>query len=129
MQELGDLLFDLECEKSDGGLQSLRVHDEPIFLRPIVAKLPADIQGRWQRHAFRYKASNKVEYPPYEEFSRFIQELALERNDPNLIPEAVDNHAPTSRQRQVLKTDIEKHQKLQTLTRPQSLQSVLYLLR
>ena len=84
LQELGDLLLELECAKNDGSLPGLRILDEAMYLKPIITKLPGDIQGRWQRHAFRYKTDHGVEYPPFEEFSKFMQNLALERNDPNL---------------------------------------------
>ncbi|CAB3978844.1 Hypothetical predicted protein [Paramuricea clavata] len=88
LQELGDLLLELQCAKSDGSLP-----------------------GRWQRHAFRYKTDHGVEYPPFEEFSKFVQNLALERNDPNLTLEVLgkENHQSRnlgSRQRQTYKTEI-----------------------
>ncbi len=88
LQELGDLLLELQCAKSDGGCPGLGILDEPPYIRPVVAKLPGDIQGRWQRHAYRYKKDHPtITYPPFSEFATFIQELALERNDPNLIIE------------------------------------------
>ena len=87
LQELGDLLLSLQCAKDDGQLKGLRILDEPVFLRPIMAKLPNDIQGRWQRHAFRYKTEKHTDYPPFSEFSKFVQDVSLERNDPNLVIE------------------------------------------
>ena len=48
LQELGDLLLELQCAKSDGGCSGLRILDEPLYIKPVVAKLPRDIQGRWQ---------------------------------------------------------------------------------
>ena len=44
LQELGDILLELGCAKSDGRLQGLRVLDEPMYLKPVIAKLPGDIQ-------------------------------------------------------------------------------------
>ena len=86
LQELGDLLLELQCAKSDGLCTELKILDEPIYIKPIVAKLPGDIQGRWQRHAYRYlKEHAALDYPPFIEFSTFIQELSLERNNPNLV--------------------------------------------
>ena len=51
LQEFGDLLLELQCAKNDGGLKGLKILDEPAYLRPVAAKLPEDLQGRWQRHA------------------------------------------------------------------------------
>ena len=84
-----------------------------MYLKPVIAKLPGDIQGRWQRHAFRYKTEHKVDYPPFEEFAKFIQDLALERNDPNLALEVPDDspqkhHNP--RPRRTYRTEITDEQ-------------------
>lgn len=84
LQEFGDLLLELQCAKNDGALRGLKILDEPAYLRPVVTKLPDDLQGRWQRHAFKYKSQRNVDYPPFNEFSRFIQEVSRERNDPYL---------------------------------------------
>ena len=67
-----------------------KILDEPAYLRPIVAKLPADLQGKWQKHAFKYKTQQVVDYLAFAEFSRFIQEVAKERNDPYLTLESCD---------------------------------------
>jgi hypothetical protein len=100
LQELGDLLLSLQCAKDDGQLKGLRILDEPIFLRPIIAKLPNDVQGRWQRHAFRYRNEKHTDYPQFSEFSKFVQDVSLERNDPNLLIERPTNEdAPPSRSR------------------------------
>ncbi|KAK3735290.1 hypothetical protein QZH41_010583, partial [Actinostola sp. cb2023] len=89
LQELGDLLLELECAKNGGGLGIL---DEPTYLRPIVEKLPDDLQRRWQRHAYRYKVNNTVDYPPFAfaVLSEFVQDIAQERNDPFLTLETAD---------------------------------------
>ena len=89
LQEFGDLLLELQCAKNDGALRGLKILDEPTYLRPVVTKLPDDLQGRWQRHAFKYKSQRNVDYPPFNEFSKFIQEVSRERNDPYL---AMDNN-------------------------------------
>jgi hypothetical protein len=75
LQEFGDLLLELQCAKEDGRLQGLRILDEPIYLKPVLTKLPGDIQTRWQRYAFSYKRNHDVDYPPFAEFSKFIQDL------------------------------------------------------
>ena len=84
LQEFGDLLLELQCAKEDGGLQGLKVLDEPIYIKPVLSKLPTDIQTRWQRHAFHYTRDKGVHYPPFSEFSKFIQDVSLERNELNL---------------------------------------------
>ena len=62
LQEFGDLLLELQCAKSDGGLTGLKILDEPTYLRPLVSKLADDLQGRWQRHAYKYKMRRDVNY-------------------------------------------------------------------
>ena len=91
LQELGDLLLELQCAKEDGGLAGLKILDEPAFLKPVLVKLPQDLQGRWQRHAYRYKTQHHVDYPPFREFSSFIQEVAREQNDPYLSMESQES--------------------------------------
>ncbi|KAK3730804.1 hypothetical protein QZH41_001160 [Actinostola sp. cb2023] len=90
LQELGDLLLELECTKNGGGFKGLGILDEPTYLRPIVEKLPDDLQRRWQRHAYRYKVNNTVDYPPFAVLSEFVQDIAQERNDPFLTLETAD---------------------------------------
>ena len=107
LQEFGDLLLELECAEDDGRLQGLRILDKPIYLKPIVAKLPGDVQTRWQTHAFRYMSEKRVEYPPFREFSKFIQNLSLERNDSNLVLEVPQKDTPGSRH--TYKTEIEEN--------------------
>ena len=97
LQELGDLLLELKCAKEDGGLTGLKILDEPAFLKPVLVKLPEDLQGRWQRHASRYKRQHEVEYPPNSEFASFIEEIARERNRPYLTIEDLgkkSSHSP-----------------------------------
>ena len=93
LQEFGDLLLELQCAKNDGGLKGLKTLDEPAYLRPVAAKLPEDLRGRWQRHAFKHKTQYHVDFPPFNEFSQFIQEIARERNDPYLTMENTDKSA------------------------------------
>ena len=98
LQELGDLLLQLQCAKNDGGFRGLRILDEPAYIKPVIAKLPIDIQTRWQKHAFRYKKQHaEMDYPPFSEFATFIQELSLERNDPNLIIDIPEKKNPGTR--------------------------------
>ena len=76
LQEFADLLLELQCSKNDGALRGLKILDEPAYLRPVMTKLPDDLQGRWQRHAFKYKSQRNVDYPPFNKFSKFIQEVS-----------------------------------------------------
>ena len=46
LHELGDLLLELQCAKTDGGCPGLKILDEPTYIKPVVAKLPNDIQDR-----------------------------------------------------------------------------------
>ena len=85
LQELGDLLLELQCAKENIPQSGLQVLDEPTYLRPVLAKLPEDVLGRWQRYAYRFKTQHRVNYPPFREFSEFIQEVAREKNDPYLM--------------------------------------------
>ena len=97
LQEFGDVVLELQCAKDNGRQQGLKILDEPIFMKPVLVKLPGDVQNRWQKHAFSYKEKYGVDYPPFTEFSRFIQDLSRERNDPNLIIERPENdHPPPS---------------------------------
>ena len=85
--ELGDLLLELQCA------------NEPAFLKPLIIKLPENVQGRWQRHAYHYKSQHGVDYLPFNEFALFNQELPKERNDPYLAmerPERRTNAAKSS---------------------------------
>ena len=91
--ELGDLLLELQCAKEDGGLSGLEILDEAAFLRPLIAKLPGDLQGRWQRYAYRYKTQHMVNYPPLNEFASFVQEVARERNEPYLMIETSEKRS------------------------------------
>ena len=83
----GDLLSELQCAKEDGGLAGHKILDEPAFLKLVLVKLPEELQGRWRRHAYRFKSPNDVDYPPFREFASIIQEIARERNDPYLSVE------------------------------------------
>ena len=69
LQEFGNLLLELQCAKNNGAIRGLKILDEPAYLRPVVTKLPDDLKGRWQRHAFKYKSQRNVDYPPFNKFS------------------------------------------------------------
>ena len=56
LQELVDLLLELQCAKKDGSLAGLSILDEPALLKPVLVKLPEELQGRWQRLPFQITA-------------------------------------------------------------------------
>lgn len=47
-RELGDILLELECAKSEGYLPGLAYLDTARGLKPIVEKLPYGLQERWK---------------------------------------------------------------------------------
>lgn len=55
--------MEFQCAKEDGGLTGLKILDEPAYLKPLLIKLPEELQGRWQRHAYRFKSQHGVDYP------------------------------------------------------------------
>ena len=86
--------------------------DEPIYLKPIIAKLPGDVQGRWQRHAFGFMNDKKVPHLQFIEFARFIGEVFREKNYPNLCLNPTENNMneynKRAKLRQAYKTDLTK---------------------
>ena len=81
-QELGDLLLELQCPKNDGRLKGLQILDLPAYLRPIVAKVPADLQGRWKKHAFKYKTQQVVDYPLSPNFNDLFKKSLKKETTP-----------------------------------------------
>ena len=74
-QEFGDFVLELQFAKNDGRLKGLQILDLPAYLRPIVAKVPADLQGRWQKHAFKYKTQQVVDYRLSPNFNDLFKKL------------------------------------------------------
>mgnify|MGYP002803631236 CR=1 FL=1 len=65
------------------------------------------------KHAFRYTRDKGVHYPPSSEFSKFIQDVSLERNDPNLAIDHTCKDSPppplrprSKQHRQTYKTEL-----------------------
>ena len=111
IQELADLLLELDCVKKDGVLSGFRVLDEPMYLKPNVAKLPRDMESIWQKHAFRYMRTNDVNYPSFSEFADFMGEISREKNYPNLSLNTTDEEVTeirsrVARPRRAYKTDV-----------------------
>ena len=79
LQELGNLLLELQYTKEDGGLAGLKILDEPAFLKPVLIKLPGELQGRWQRHAYHFKSHHGVDYPLFESLPLSFKRLHKNR--------------------------------------------------
>ena len=80
LQEFGDLLLELQCAKNDERIKGLQILDEPAYLRPIVAKLPADLLGR--KHAFKYKTQQVVDYPLSPNFNDLFKKSLKKETTP-----------------------------------------------
>ena len=81
-QEFGDFLLELQFAKNDGRLKGLQILDLPAYLRPIVAKVPADLQGRWPKHAFKYKTQQVVDYPLSPNFNDLFKKSLKKETTP-----------------------------------------------
>ncbi|XP_023930308.1 uncharacterized protein LOC106157407 [Lingula anatina] len=83
LYELLDLLSEIQAFKEDElcGL-TLSYLDSAVGINPIVAKLTQDQQNKWTSHAVKYKENNRVHYPPFPEFVKFIKKLSQTKNNP-----------------------------------------------
>ncbi|XP_033119843.1 uncharacterized protein LOC117119135 [Anneissia japonica] len=117
LRDFGDALQMVEQAKNDGGLPGLNYLDTFMGVNPLVAKLPRNLQDKWRSRAYKYKKDNKVPFPPFTFFSKFIRNLAEERNDPsfklNLSENLETNHQQfkpkKSVPRQPYRTDVGSH--------------------
>ncbi|XP_037399818.1 uncharacterized protein LOC108416929 [Pygocentrus nattereri] len=82
LRELSDLLHELEAAKLEGYLPGLSYLDTARGVAPIVEKLPYNLQERWLRQGFKYKATHGVTFPPFSFFCEFVCDEARARNDP-----------------------------------------------
>ncbi|XP_075431502.1 uncharacterized protein LOC142468808 [Ascaphus truei] len=85
LRELGDLLQELEFARKDHSLTGLNVLDSARGVRPILEKLPYNLQERWISQGSKYKREKQVAFPPFSFFLSFIREEARTRNDPSFI--------------------------------------------
>nr|XP_055053880.1 uncharacterized protein LOC129439016 [Misgurnus anguillicaudatus] len=113
LRELGDILLELECAKTEGYLSGLAYLDTARGLKPIVEKLPYSLQEKWVTEGFKYKEQYKVPFPPFIIFSRFVRQQAKIRNDPSFFfPTPTSQFSKTERvvrqkvPLQVYKTDV-----------------------
>lgn len=107
LRELGDLLLELQCAKADGALPGLAYLDTARGVRPVVEKLPFNLQERWTTVGTKYKETHGVSFPPFSVFVQFIQQQAKMRNDPSFATSNCNSQAftrsekPTSYTRKV----------------------------
>ncbi|XP_028996228.1 uncharacterized protein LOC114849211 isoform X1 [Betta splendens] len=85
LRELSDVLLELECAKQDGALPGLTFLDTARGVRPIVEKLPFNLQERWTAVGTQYKETHHVPFPPFSVFTHFVQQQAKMKNDPSFI--------------------------------------------
>ncbi|XP_057709361.1 uncharacterized protein LOC130927495 [Corythoichthys intestinalis] len=83
LRELSDILLVLECAKEDGALPGLTYLDTARGIRPIVEKLPYNIQEKWITFGSKYKEDYTVPFPPFSVFCDFVQRQARIKNDPS----------------------------------------------
>ncbi|XP_075436064.1 uncharacterized protein LOC142472776 [Ascaphus truei] len=83
--ELGDLLQHLESLRADQSQSDLNFLDSARFLRPILEKLPYNLQERWTSQGSKYKREKQVAFPPFSFFLSFLREAARTKNDPSFF--------------------------------------------
>ncbi|XP_033991975.1 uncharacterized protein LOC117487461 [Trematomus bernacchii] len=83
LRELADLLLELEAAKRDGSLPGLSYLDTSRGVKPIIEKLPYNIQEKWISYGSRYKRDHHVSFPPFSVFADFVRTEAKARNDPS----------------------------------------------
>ena len=77
LQEFADLLMELKCAKIDGALSGLTAHDEPIYLKPIITKLPADIEGVIHRRPHPLKQCRAFQANPIEQRKGLLKQYGI----------------------------------------------------
>ena len=65
-------------------------------INPVVGKLPYNLQEKWTSHAFRYKMTNNVTFPPFTCLVEFIRDISKIKNDPGFIYSSSEGSAPPS---------------------------------
>jgi len=81
--DLADLLGEIQARMTDPIHQrSLSFFDSSSGMRPIIAKLPGNLQEKWTSRASAYKAKYQVLYPPFSALVGFVNDMSKIRNDP-----------------------------------------------
>ncbi|KAL0162344.1 hypothetical protein M9458_041740, partial [Cirrhinus mrigala] len=83
LRELADLLSELQAAKEDKYLAGLSYLDTSRGIRPIIEKLPYNLQEKWLYLGTRYKHEHFVSFPPFSVLVDFIATEARARTDPS----------------------------------------------
>ncbi|KAK7895294.1 hypothetical protein WMY93_020619 [Mugilogobius chulae] len=102
LRELGDILLELNCAKSDGTLPGLAYLDTARGVRQVVEKLPYNLQERWTNVGTQYKETHRVSFPPFSVFVQFIQHQAKMKNDPSFALSSCNTQASARTEKSTL---------------------------
>lgn len=94
VRELGDLMLELYCAKTDPHLTRLSYLDTARGVCPIMEKLPTRLQEVWISKGSRYKQDHGVAFPPFGFFSKFVRKQAKTRNDPSFMLRSASSTVP-----------------------------------
>ncbi|XP_052406346.1 uncharacterized protein LOC127952103 [Carassius gibelio] len=83
LRDLADLLSELQAAKEDNYLAGLSYLDTSRGIRPIIEKLPYNMQEKWLYLGAKYKQEHLVSFPPFSVFVDFITMEARARTDPS----------------------------------------------
>lgn len=87
LRELGNLLMEIQADKTDGVLLGLSYLDTPCGINPMVQKLPFCLQEKWLTVGFKYQGHHHVLYPLFSFFVNCV------RNDPGFMLAASSNES------------------------------------
>lgn len=91
LYELSDLLSEIMCLKGNAKYHDLLSYfDTSVGVKPIVAKLPSNLQSKWVTRASKFKQTKDVPFPPFPVLCDFVSEAATTLNDPSLTCEKYD---------------------------------------
>ena len=86
LYELHDILTEIDAVKGQTKYRDISAYlDSSIGVKPIIQKLPHNLQEKWVTRAVKYKKMHDVLFPPFREFVSFIGEMSKIRNDPGLM--------------------------------------------
>lgn len=98
LYDLLDIVTEIESAKESDPYQALLAYfDTSSGIKPIVCKLPPQLQEKWTTRASNYKVKNGVTFPPFSFFCAFIREMSRVRNDPAFDYEAAFSNAQGSK--------------------------------
>lgn len=83
----------MECAKEDGALPGLLYLDTARGVKQIVEKLPYNLQEKWTSLGSKFKEDNRVAFPPFSVFSKFVRQQAKIKNDPSFTISTSSSHA------------------------------------